>query len=176
MDLKCTARHAPPIAAKDTQIRRAVARGRCARGHVHPGVPRGWASLEERARWRPGTMTAGCRSEDGAPRRVSSLMTTTLGSTESPQPSVPVRVVGGLPCWWWHFVAPAVAGAHHALHSTLAFGPAISVTMIDRTVARNTERPLTARGKTRASCSRNRSPDLRVCDRRRVRGPAEFRG
>jgi hypothetical protein len=52
-----------------------------------------------------------------------------------PQSSVPVRVADGLPSLWWHPAAAAAAGSHHALHNTLAFGPATSVKTIDRTVA-----------------------------------------
>ena len=76
------------------------------------------------------------------PRRVSSLTTTPLG-TALPQLSVPVSVADGVPSVWWHPVAAAAAGSHHALHSMLAFGPATSVKTIDRTIARNTERSLT---------------------------------
>ena len=67
-------------------------------------------------------------------------MTMALLGSVLQQASMPVRVADGLPGWWWHFGAAVATGAHHVLHSTLAFGPAASANTIDRTVARDTGR------------------------------------
>ena len=69
----------------------------------------------------------------------------------------------------------AVAGAHHALHSMLAFDPAISVTTIDRTVARSTGRSST-RGQDPRQLFKGINPLINALSRRRqVRDDAEIR-
>jgi hypothetical protein len=119
-----------------------VARGRCASGHAHQGSSPRWVSLVEAGYRYRGTTTA-CRvSKEDRPPPAASFTRTALLNTTFPQSSVPVRVADGSPCSWWHPAVAACTGSHHALHSTPTFGPAVSVSTIDRTVARNTERSL----------------------------------